>query len=202
MKCRYSENDIALFLEQDIALPQGREIEKHLAICDACREFADELRESQSVFKSLRQDMVSAGALVSVRTKVLAEVGARRVRPALGRWIYALAGASFVAVMAIGVAQYEHVRKPVAPPVQQIVKSDALPRASQAAVPLTRATLTAGVRKPKARARVSVPLTGPQEAAHAEISTEPPKQLVVKLLTDDPNIVIYWLVDEKNGGTL
>jgi hypothetical protein len=32
--------------------------------------------------------------------------------------------------------------------------------------------------------------------------TEPPKPLMVKLLTDDPNIVIYWLVDQKTGGTL
>jgi hypothetical protein len=29
---------------------------------------------------------------------------------------------------------------------------------------------------------------------------EPPKQVVVKLMTDDPNIVIYWLLDA--GGTL
>jgi hypothetical protein len=32
--------------------------------------------------------------------------------------------------------------------------------------------------------------------------SETPKELVVKLLTDDPNVVIYWLVDQKNGGAL
>jgi len=35
-----------------------------------------------------------------------------------------------------------------------------------------------------------------------DIHTEPEKQIVVKLLTDDPNVVIYWLVDEKNGDSL
>jgi hypothetical protein len=33
-------------------------------------------------------------------------------------------------------------------------------------------------------------------------SSETPQEVVVKLLTDDPNVVIYWLVDQKNGGTL
>jgi hypothetical protein len=223
MNCRYSENDIALFVERDIASPQACEIEEHLAICDACRELAQDLQETQSVFKSLKRDSVSAGALASVRTKVLAEVGGRSVRPAWGRWVYALAGVAFVAVMVIGMAQYG--RKPVAQ-VQQIVKSDPplspdaspyLARASRAAVPLTRGTITTTGAIPAAvikRAKVnkvnvtvprtegdSRPRSGRQGVAQAEVSAEPPKQLVVKLLTDDPNIVIYWLVDQ-NGGRL
>ena len=32
--------------------------------------------------------------------------------------------------------------------------------------------------------------------------SDTPQEVVVKLLTDDPNVVIYWLVDQKNGGTL
>ena len=52
---------------------------------------------------------------------------------------------------------------------------------------------------------------GPQRQPHKlatratvtnDIHTEPEKQIVVKLLTDDPNVVIYWLVDEKNGDSL
>ena len=46
------------------------------------------------------------------------------------------------------------------------------------------------------RAEITTPLPEPGEPA------EPPKQLVVKLVTDDPNIVIYWLLDQKTGGTL
>ena len=84
MKCRYSENDIALFVERDIAPLKLREIEAHLAACDQCREVAEELRETQSVFKSLRGDTVKAGVLAGVRTKVLAEVCARNLRPAWG----------------------------------------------------------------------------------------------------------------------
>ena len=201
MKCGYSEKDIALFVERDLAQLKVREIEEHLETCDACRELAEELRETQSVFKSLKQDMVSAGALASVRTKVLAEVGAGNVKAGWGRWVYALAGAAFVAVMAIGVAQY--MRKPDAQ-VQQVVKSDPQPAASQPAVPITRGTVTESIpasviQKTRAKVKASVPLT--EGVAPAEIPTEPPKQLVVKLLTEDPNIVIYWLVDQ-NGGAL
>src|SRR5262249_23427576 len=41
-----------------------------------------------------------------------------------------------------------------------------------------------------------------QEVSHTEIQPEAPKPakpLVVKLLTDDPNIVIYWLIDNTGG---
>ena len=34
-------------------------------------------------------------------------------------------------------------------------------------------------------------------AAPLPESTEAPKQVAIKLLTDDPNVIIYWLVDEK-----
>jgi hypothetical protein len=53
------------------------------------------------------------------------------------------------------------------------------------------------------------PAVRSNEAEVAAVSPEPvpeagteeqAKPLMVKLLTDDPNVVIYWLVDQKNGG--
>src|SRR5438477_10382495 len=96
MKCRYSKNDVALFVEGDLGQAQARDIEAHLVACDACRILAEELRESQSMFKSLKQDAVSVAALSSVRSRVLAEVEAGQARAAWGRWVIALAGAGFV----------------------------------------------------------------------------------------------------------
>jgi len=40
----------------------------------------------------------------------------------------------------------------------------------------------------------------PQPAPAVAQPAKEPRQVLVKLLTDDPNIVIYWLIDEKNGG--
>ena len=41
-----------------------------------------------------------------------------------------------------------------------------------------------------------------RQIAQTEVAPEPSapaKPLVVKLLTDDPNIVIYWLIDNTGG---
>ena len=37
----------------------------------------------------------------------------------------------------------------------------------------------------------------PEEPLPADIAPEPPPPLVIKLITDDPNIVIVWLVDQE-----
>src|SRR5262245_34171595 len=202
MKCGCLENDVALYIEGDLTPAKACEIQAHLVSCGACRDLATGLRESQAILKSLKQDTVGVAALSSVRARVLAEVGSSRARSAWGRWVYAVAGTVFVGLVCIGIAS--KMRVP-APPIPQIVESDPLP--PPAAVPLTRETVTTPPDSIKSE-KVTVPLRAEdgrrrrQGAAHTEPPAEPPKPLVVKLLTDDPDIVIYWLVDEKNGGTL
>ncbi len=105
MKCRYSENDIALYVGGDLLPSKAFEIQRHLMACDECRELSGELRDSQGILKSLRQDPVSTTALAAVRMRVLAEIG-RRSRWVGGRWVYAVAGAVFVAVVSVGVSVY------------------------------------------------------------------------------------------------
>jgi len=46
MKCRYSETDIALYVEGDVAPAKACEIEAHLSVCTQCGDFVIELRES------------------------------------------------------------------------------------------------------------------------------------------------------------
>lgn len=220
MKCMYSENDVALYVEGDVPPAKAREIQTHLSVCIRCRNLAVELQESQGALKSLRQDNVSGTSLALVRSQVLAEIQAG-VRPVWGRWVYALAGAVFVVVLAVG--WMLEMRRPR---VQEIVKSD--PPPPQAAVPLTTVIIDAnndtnrqsvrgstasdisGREKANkaAKANSNVPLREGerrqrrQEVAHTEIQpeqSEPAKPLVVKLLTDDPNIVIYWLIDNTGG---
>ena len=200
------------------------EIQAHLSVCTRCRDLAMELRESQAALKTLRQDNVSGTSLALVRSQVLAEIQAGVRRPVWGRWVYALAGAVFVVVLAVG--WMLEMRKSQ---VQEIVKSDPLPPPT--AVPLTRGTVIRDVNNDTnrqsvrgretangisgrekankaAKANSNVPLREGdgrqrrQEVAHTEIQpeqSEPAKPLVVKLLTDDPNIVIYWLIDNTGG---
>src|SRR5215813_2135269 len=133
MKCMYSESDVALYVEGDVMPAKAREIQAHLNVCTRCRDLAMELRESQAALKTLRRDNASRTSLALVRSQVLAQIQAG-VRPVWGRWVYALAGAVFVVVLAVG--WLLEMRKSQ---VQEIVKSDHLP--PPAAAPLTRGTL-------------------------------------------------------------
>jgi hypothetical protein len=207
MKCRYSETDIALYVEGDVGPAKACEIQTHLSVCTQCRDLVIELRESQAVLKTLKQDTVSATSLALVRSQVLAEIQAG-VKPVCGRWVYALAGGVFVAVVAVGLML--EMRKPQ---VEEIVKSAPLP--PPPAVPLTSKTITEPTAnldhktrpsdRTMKRVNANVPLREGdgrrrrQGVAHTEVPPEPAKPLVVKLLTDDPNIVIYWLIDNTGG---
>src|SRR5262245_15212427 len=181
MKCRYSETDIALYVEGDVAPAKACEIQAHLSVCTKCRDLAVELRESQAVLKTLKQDTVSATSLALVRSHVLSEIQSG-VKPLWARWVYALAGGVFVAVLAVGwMLEMRRAQ------VQEIVKSAPLP--PPAAVPLTRETViepnansnpkTRTPARTMDRVNVNVPLREGdgrqrrQGVTHTEVSPEP-----------------------------
>src|SRR5262249_52824102 len=99
MNCRYSENDVALYVEGDLDPARSGELERHFASCEACRVLAGELRESQTALKGLRQETVSAAALAYMRTRVLTEVAGGHTGLRWGRWVYAIAGFGFAAAL-------------------------------------------------------------------------------------------------------
>jgi hypothetical protein len=209
MKCAYSPNEVALYIEGDLPADLACEVQAHLTSCAVCRDIAAELRESQTMLKSLRQDAVSPTALASVRSRVFEEIRAE-TRPVWGRWVYAVAGTVFVAILGVGLATYVRIAPDVR--VQQLTKTDELanplltkeePREAPGLSPTpevpAKVTTPASPRAARARppllrkegnnSRLETPPTSP----------DPSKQLVVKLLTDDPKIVIYWLVDQPGG---
>jgi hypothetical protein len=217
MKCRYSEHEIALFVEGDLNEPVLQDIQAHLPGCDACSGLVEELRESQSIFKALRQESVSGAALGRVRNRVLAEVAGVSSTTSWGRrverWLYqgarrgyALAGVGLAVLMLAGLGLW-YARKPE-PKIQRVVQADPLPPA--VAVPLSEGdknntqNMTSVIVPLKEgagrRSRQGVTRTvRAKPAPPAPAPDETPKQLVLKLLTDDPNIVIYWLVDQTGG---
>jgi anti-sigma factor RsiW len=195
MRCRYSEHDVALFVEGDLEPAKAAALEVHLVTCGVCRELEADVRESQMVFKSLRQEMVSSAALSSVRSRVLEQVSETRVRPMWGRWVYALAGAMFVAVLSVSLVL--HSSKPEIKTVAEVLHPPAV-------VPSTRPSAAVEPIVPPAAVERRRHRSSPRnnQIISQPTTSEAPQEVVVKLLTDDPNIVIYWLVDQKNGGTL
>jgi hypothetical protein len=166
MTCREYEPLIALYVEGDI---DGRDVEPHLAGCSACRELLEDLRVSQAALKEL--SAVDPAFLSAVRAGVLAKIDRRR-RMAWP-WVAAFAAASALIVVALTMPRQPAV----------IVKA---PASSGGAAPLVRDRLPA---------RPSVIAQAPPKPKRKR-RRPPPEPLVVKMLTDDPDIVIIWLVDQ------
>ncbi|HET9130166.1 MAG TPA: zf-HC2 domain-containing protein, partial [Terriglobia bacterium] len=87
MNCKAWESLIALYVEGDLPASDLSRVVSHLDGCAACRYFADDLRESQSMFKTLRAGTVNSSDLAGVLERVLHEV--EDLDPAPG-WVLAM----------------------------------------------------------------------------------------------------------------
>jgi hypothetical protein len=157
--------------ERLAAVAAEDEIERHIAGCDACGMLSEGLR-------SLREDAVPDAAYAAVRARVLDRVrGERRI---WWRWWLGAAAAacallvvslSWRTVTSVAPLPRVAVMAPPAPQVQVPVKP-----------PLHRA-------RPRHRVQAAV--------ATAKPAIDPAEPLLIKLMTDDPDIVIYWIVEKR-----
>jgi anti-sigma factor RsiW len=186
MSCSQFEELIALYIEGDLPERNIRPVEEHLKLCPACREFAEELTASQSALKALGSEPVDEALYSQMRQRVLTEIGARQAT-AWPIWVYALA-ASCMVVLAVW-AFLEH--RPAQPPREEAAHISR-PQDSRPAEPAPRLIV------PRLLPRTRGPARPRTVAVETPVSAEP---LLVKLITDDPDVVIYWLID-KNGDSL
>jgi len=182
MSCSKFENDIALYAGGD--LPAGRiaRVESHLAQCADCRALAEELRATQALLGELRDEPLEDAMLAQVHQRVLMEV--RRAGFSRRRALAPLLALAAALVLAVVLMWPRHqpakvvvVARGAAPSHAAPVKAGWEPAAARGAA--------SNVRK---RHRRSAPLAQPG----------PP--LLVQFVTDDPNIVIYWLVNQQPQG--
>ena len=101
MSCEKFERLIALYVEGDLSDGEERRLRDHLEACPVCSQFADELRETQRLVKTVYRQPVAAALLRQVRARVMAEVQADRryprrwfdlILPRRWSWPYASAG--------------------------------------------------------------------------------------------------------------
>jgi hypothetical protein len=150
------------------------QVERHLEECAACRELLEDLRASQAMLREL--PAADPAFLAAVRTEVLARVGKKRC--AMWAWAVPCAAALATAflVARLGVTP----QKPAPVPIVRMPQPLANTARSEAA-PVVRGQPPAQIRR------------GRRRRSRIEAGAPP---LVVKMLTDDPNIVIIWLVDQ------
>jgi len=214
VNCAGFEPLIALFIEGDLRNAERLRVETHIRGCDACRNLVDELRESLGVFKDLRQDAIQMSALVTVRRRVLDEVG--YLDPAPG-WVVgmhrlffaglrrrnAIAGVLVAALISSGVW---YSQKDVVPEVKIEAPAE-VARLEPPAEFVSPVRIPSAPEVPRIVSRtefpeslVEVPLAIPAEPAVPEpvpTQQQASRLAPMKFVTDDPDIIIYWLPTDK-----
>jgi len=190
MNCPSFEKLIALWVEGDLPGREAGAVEEHLSACSPCREFARELRASQAALGTLRQDTVEETVLQGFRARVLNNLPAENSRPGDPRWRYALA-ASLIVVLAVSVlklAPRSKVRTTLVPHTTSHQAGTLAAGPAPALLP-PRSPRTPKAGSPARRSRRVL-------TARAATDRLPPSQpLTIKLVTDNPQVVIYWQVD-------
>jgi Cytochrome P460 len=121
LSCAFSREILALHIEGDLSQAAADITSSHLATCEQCRRFLEQLRARQSLLKSLRRETVSPSECTAMRRQVMSIINDRRDRSgwALGmerairlgfrRRSYALAAFALVAIVSVSVlAQMRH----------------------------------------------------------------------------------------------
>jgi hypothetical protein len=206
MSCRRFEHDLALAIGGDLPARRLRRLETHIATCASCRTLAARLREDHAALAALAAEAPDLAELNALRGSVLVQVRSRRsasVPAAGGRPVVArLATVGAAAVLLIAVLAVVAVRRSVPP------AATGRPMAVREPVAATPAPLVAAESLPRPEAiRPERPTAPPvrrpaRPAVRQATAPAPPataEPLVIKVLTDDPNVVIYWLADSQKG---
>jgi hypothetical protein len=221
MTCTSRETDLALYVEGD--LPEGDvpALEAHLAACEECRRFLADLRESQRAVRALAADPLAEEALGAVRSAVRRRLSEGR-RPYPWRWAAAAALAALTAggswlwqrprVSPITFSapasvapepQTEAAAGPPPPPLPPGTGTGAgsTTRAARPVSPNRPTTTAPALTREDADqlARAIVAVSRIERVTDADREAEAPSTLI-RMTTDDPNVVIYWQLD-SNGGT-
>jgi hypothetical protein len=166
--------------EQEIAREsESVELDEHLLVCSQCRNFASELERNRAALQAFE---IHPAAFDAVRLRVLDELRAKKQRGAWWAWP-AVAAAACLAIFCTGVFLQNGKN---APPPKPLIAVKNPPR----------------IEWTPARVR---PVAGAHHRIHHEFGpvsasagpVRPSQPLVVKMLTDDPNVIIIWLVDQK-----
>lgn len=135
MNCNDFRELIALYVEGDLNPADTIQLEQHLETCADCREFAEEIRESQSSLKKLQDSTDSQLAMDAVRQRVLNQIRIDREPRRLFGWKWqtvALAALMAAAALA-GAVTFVRLIPRHAPDVPTVKMQKAAPAETQSA---------------------------------------------------------------------
>jgi anti-sigma factor RsiW len=186
MSCRDWEERIALHAGGEQTGEQAAEVERHLAECAGCRETAASYGWGLELLREAHREPIAPAHYAAVRARVLAELGRERRPVWWPVWGWGLAAA--VAVVAVMMFPR---------PVGRASRPAFLPSAPVAQV-------SRPATPPKSHTAIAKPAAHRRHPTLAQVKQEgrpggPPhlEAVTIKLLTDDPNVIIYWIADRK-----
>jgi hypothetical protein len=158
------------------------EAERHLAGCAGCQVFWSGLKESLELLQSSHAEPVAPAHYAAVRGRVIAKLESARWNCWRRKPVFGLLAAA--AALAVALSVWPGPKPKTAPRIAEVV----IP-------PAPLEPQVADIAPPKQRVRI------PRRARHArraevpKPAAEPRQPLLVRLITEDPNVVIYWIAD-------
>jgi hypothetical protein len=217
MSCGRRERSVALWISNDLPARRAARLEAHLASCNGCRALAERLRASREEFSALADAALDGETLGAVRREVLSRVrdGGLQAAVTKGRRAVRLrwAAATAVAILVIAFAGEVGFRR--AKPADGVAAQAGRATASPAPGTVTQTPPTPSapsVMTAEVPARVPALEAPPAPGTRSRHAQKPAAALalervvaaeeqppVIKLLTDDPDVVIYLVADETKG---
>lgn len=231
MSCEDRELELALHVEGELAPRQAAALEEHLRSCAGCRQLLENLRGSQQALREHTLLADNPPALRGLRGAVLTNLGQgpapTRSRPALALAASLLLALGAFTLLRFSEAP-SPLRPPnpsaalpsaspsapiqpsIPEPEEHLVEATPLPPAG--ALPAPQAPEPRLPSQPKAPSKPLNPvptaiakLPPTTAKTHPEPTAEEPQTFpqstVVKLVSDDPDLVIYWLIDSPSPAT-
>jgi anti-sigma factor RsiW len=202
MSCSRWHRLVALYVGEDLDRARTERVRQHLAGCPSCRDLEHDLRWDLQNLRDLDSAATADLELGSVRGPVMAEIETRRTRGLVfsqPRLLTAVAAAVVVIALALLFRQIgmrdvpRTVSRETPSPAPGLV---AAPEPRERSLPQSPPVVlrptpnTSDTRLVRAES----PQPGQTASSRQPVPAEP---MTIKILTDDPEVVIYWIVDPK-----
>jgi anti-sigma factor RsiW len=173
--CKQWEERIALAAGADLDDAGWAEMESHVASCPSCAALLKELRESLDLLREVHSEPIAEARLAAVRARVMGAIDSRR-------WLWAAAATLACATALLAAAVWFRPARVPHPPLLAVAPPAALQP------------------QPHRSLMVAAPVRVLARSRAATIRHRPPapsEPVVMKLFTEDPNVVIYWIGDSQ-----
>ncbi len=172
MTCERACELSALAASGEITTAEQHLLAAHTVSCNQCRAEVEAFESLRSQLTTLREDSAPDYVYSAVRARVAAEIASRH-RPA---WIAAWASLAAAVVCALVVIVEFHPQAPVTVPDDKQIPVHV-------------------VQAGPSTADAPVPVRHVRRKSVVSLTPEPAEPLVIRMLTDDPDVVMYWIAD-------